>query len=73
MRICFCSRRLGESFREDEGRGFGEDFSFTCRDDRSGSTESFKYKGVVPAGFQEGDVAGEGIHAFSVMVGGLLG
>jgi hypothetical protein len=28
---------------------------------------------VVQAGFQEGDVAGEGIHAFSVMVGGLLG
>jgi hypothetical protein len=27
---------------------------------------------VVPAGFQEGNVAGEGSHAFSV-VGGLLG
>ena len=73
LALCVFVSVVGESFREDEGRGFGEDFSFTCRDDRSGSTESFRYEGVVPAGFQEGDVAGEGIHAFSVMVGGLLG
>ena len=42
LALCVFVSVVGESFREDEGRGFGEDFSFTCRDDRSGSTESFR-------------------------------
>ena len=71
LALCVFVSVVGESFREDEGRGFGEDFSFTCRDNRSGSTESFRYEGVVTAGFQEGDVAGGGSHAFCE-VGGLL-
>ena len=53
LALCVFVFVVGESFREDEGRGFGEDFSFTCRDDRSGSTESFRYEGVVPAGFRK--------------------
>ena len=62
---------VGESFSEEEVRGFGEDFSGTCGGDRSGEAESFRYEGVVTAGFQEGDVAGVGSHAFCE-VGGLL-
>jgi hypothetical protein len=45
---------VGESFREEDGRGFGDDF--------------FRYERVVPAGFYEEELAGEGSHTFSVVL-----
>ena len=61
-----------EPLCEEEGRGLGEDFTGAFGSDRGGKSQAFRHEGVVAAGFQEGDVAGVGSHAFDV-VGGLLG